>query len=64
MILDTWRTARTAKPCENYPTCERGILPGDRYLRTAATPDDEVNQGDHWWTLQICPEHAGTEEVR
>lgn len=57
-----YRTARTPKTCDEYTGCERGILPGDRYLRASATPgDDEVNQGPHWWTLVICPEHMPPE---
>jgi hypothetical protein len=53
-----YRTARTAKPCDDYPHCARGIQPGERYMRCSATPrDDEVNQGDRWWTLNICQEH-------
>jgi len=56
--FQTYRTARTPKTCDDYPGCERGIQPGERYLRASATPhDDEVNQGPHWWTLTICCEH-------
>lgn len=52
--FDVYRTARTAKHCQNYPRCTRGIQPGERYLRASATPHDEVNQSEHWWTLTIC----------
>lgn len=52
------RTARTPKPCDHYPRCTRGIQPGDRYVRATATPwDMEVNQSDHWRTLNICALH-------
>ena len=54
--FQTRRTARTVKPCDNYPPCSRGIQPGDRYLRAVATPWDDVNEGPRWWTLNICPE--------
>ena len=57
-VFTTYRTARTAKRCDEYPGCERGIRPGERYMRAAATPrDDEVNQGPRWWTIQVCCEH-------
>jgi hypothetical protein len=60
--FEIYRTARTPKRCDNYPRCERGIRPGERYLRASATPrDDEVNQGPHWWTLNICCEHMRPE---
>jgi len=56
--FEVYRTARTPKQCENYPRCGRGIRSGERYMRCSVTPhDDEVNQGDHWWTLTVCCEH-------
>ena len=51
------RTARTPKECDHYPACTRGIQPGDRYIRATATPGDECNDGQHWWTLNICALH-------
>lgn len=60
--FEIYRTARTAKPCDDYPRCTRGIQPGERYLRASATPHDgEVNQGSHWWTLNVCAVHMPPE---
>ncbi len=62
--MQAYRTARTPKRCDNYPRCHRGIQPGERYLRAVATPNDmEVNQSDHWRTLNICWEHMYPESV-
>lgn len=61
---ESYRTARTAKRCDNYRRCGRGIKPGERYLRAVASPHDmEVNQSDHWWTLNICCEHMRPEPI-
>ena len=61
----TYRTARTAKPCDDYPRCRRGIQPGERYMRAVASPwDNEVNQSPRWWTLNICAEHMRPEPGR
>lgn len=60
--MQKYRTARVARPCDDYPRCDRGIRPGERYLRAVATPHDaEVNQSPHWWTLNICCEHMRPE---
>ena len=60
--MQQYRTARTAKRCDDYPHCDRGIRPGERYLRAVATPfDGLVNQSPHWWTLNICCEHMRPE---
>ncbi len=60
--MQQYRTARVARPCDSYPRCDRGINPGERYYRGVATPNDaEVNQSDHWWTLNICCEHMRPE---
>lgn len=62
--MTTYRTARTPKPCDDYPRCARGIRPGERYMRTVATPHDiEVNQSNHWWTLNLCCEHMRPESA-
>lgn len=60
--MQQYRTARTPKACDDYPRCDRGINPGERYLRAVATPNDtDVNPGPHWRTLQICCEHMRPE---
>ena len=61
--FNEYRTARTAKECDDYPRCTRGIQPGERYQRCTATPhDDEVNQSDRWWTLCLCVNHMQPED--
>lgn len=62
--MQAYRTARVDRDCDNYPRCMRGIRKGERYLRAVATPHDiEVNQSDHWWTLNICCEHMPPESL-
>lgn len=60
----TYRTARTSKRCDDYPRCPWGIQPGERYLRATVSPHDiEVNQSDHWWTLNLCYRHMTPERA-
>ena len=61
-VFEVYRTARTAKDCDNYPQCSRGIRPGERYLLATASPwDMEVNQSERWLTLTVCREHMRPE---
>jgi hypothetical protein len=62
--IEIYRTARTRKRCDDYPQCDRGIQPSERYLRAAATPgDDDYNPSDHWRVLNICCKHMRPEEM-
>ena len=53
LALRTYRTARTAKRCDQLG-CYGRIRPGDRYLRTSLPPQVDVNSSDHWWSMNIC----------
>lgn len=61
--MQQYRTARTAKPCDDFLGCSRGIKPGERYERAVATPNDSDLGNTHWWTLNICCDHMKPEPV-
>jgi hypothetical protein len=55
-IINTWRTARKTYWCTSGRwSNEHGsvINPGDRYVRSAQTPNDEFG-GPHWSTMLLC----------